>query len=150
MHGKTTVSAMTAHALRAAGVHPSHYVGAEIPILGTNARWDAGGEYFVAEGDESDGTIVLYHPEHTIVLNIEPEHLDHYADLAAIDAAFFSIKPPRKYFTAPTIPVRSASVPIARVPFLTAKPEPIPAPISVPLVSSPNFPFVTTAASWPA
>ena len=88
MHGKTTVSAMTAHALRAAGAHPSHYVGAEIPILGTNARWDAGGEYFVAEGDESDGTIVLYHPEHVIVLNIEPEHLDHYADLAAIDAAF--------------------------------------------------------------
>lgn len=88
MHGKTTVSAMAAHVLRAAGAHPSHYVGAEIPILGTNARWDAGGEYFVAEGDESDGTIVLYHPEHTIVLNIEPEHLDHYADLAAIDAAF--------------------------------------------------------------
>jgi UDP-N-acetylmuramate--L-alanine ligase/UDP-N-acetylenolpyruvoylglucosamine reductase len=88
MHGKTTVSAMAAHVLRAAGVHPSHYVGAEIPILGTNARWDAGGEYFVAEGDESDGTIVHYHPEHAIVLNIEPEHLDHYADLAAIDAAF--------------------------------------------------------------
>lgn len=88
MHGKTTVSSMAAHVLRAAGVHPSHYVGAEIPILGTNARWDAGGEYFVAEGDESDGTIVHYHPEHAIVLNIEPEHLDHYADLAAIDAAF--------------------------------------------------------------
>ncbi len=88
MHGKTTVSAMAAHVLRAAGAHPSHYVGAEIPILGTNARWDAGGEYFVAEGDESDGTIVLYHPEHTIVLNIEPEHLDHYKDLAEIDAAF--------------------------------------------------------------
>ena len=88
MHGKTTVSAMTAHVLRAAGTHPSHYVGAEIPILGTNARWDAGGEFFVAEGDESDGTIVQYHPEHAIVLNIEPEHLDHYPDLAAIDAAF--------------------------------------------------------------
>ena len=88
MHGKTTVSAMAAHVLRAAGAHPSHYVGAEIPILGTNARWDDGGEYFVAEGDESDGTIVGYHPEHTVVLNIEPEHLDHYADLAAIDAAF--------------------------------------------------------------
>lgn len=88
MHGKTTVSAMAAHVLRAAGAHPSHYVGAEIPILGTNARWDAGGEYFVAEGDESDGTIVGYHPEHVIVLNIEPEHLDHYANLAAIDVAF--------------------------------------------------------------
>lgn len=88
MHGKTTVSAMAAHVLRAAGAHPSHYVGAEIPILGTNARWDASGEFFVAEGDESDGTIVLYHPEHAIVLNIEPEHLDHYADLDAIDRAF--------------------------------------------------------------
>ena len=88
MHGKTTVSAMTAHVLRAAGTHPSHYVGAEIPILGTNARWDAGGEFFVAEGDESDGTIVQYYPEHAIVLNIEPEHLDHYPDLGAIDAAF--------------------------------------------------------------
>jgi UDP-N-acetylmuramate--alanine ligase len=88
MHGKTTVSAMAAHVFRAAGAHPSHYVGAEIPILGTNARWDAGGEFFVAEGDESDGTIVLYHPEHAIVLNIEPEHLDHYADLDAIDRAF--------------------------------------------------------------
>ena len=88
MHGKTTVSSMAAHVLRAAGAHPSHYVGAEIPILGTNARWDAGGEYFVAEGDESDGTIVCYHPEHAIVLNIEPEHLDHYANLKAIDAAF--------------------------------------------------------------
>ena len=91
MHGKTTVSAMAAHVLRAAGVHPSHYVGAEIPILGTNARWDAGGEFFVAEGDESDGTIVRYHPEHTIVLNIEPEHLDHYRDLAAIDEAFAQV-----------------------------------------------------------
>ena len=57
MHGKTTTSAMTAHVLREGGLHPSHYVGAEIPILGTNAHWDPRGEYFVAEGDESDGTM---------------------------------------------------------------------------------------------
>ena len=88
MHGKTTTSAMTAFALREGGMHPSHYVGAEIPILGTNAHWDARGEYFVAEGDESDGTIALYHPEHALVLNIEEEHLDFYADLAAIEKVF--------------------------------------------------------------
>ena len=35
MHGKTTTSAMTAHVLREGGLHPSHYVGAEIPLLGT-------------------------------------------------------------------------------------------------------------------
>ena len=88
MHGKTTTSSMTAHVLRSCGLKPSHYVGAEIPILGSNARWDSAGEYFVAEGDESDGTLINYHPEHTIVLNIEPEHLDFYKDLAAIDAVY--------------------------------------------------------------
>jgi len=88
MHGKTTTSSMTAHVLRGGGLHPSHYVGAEIPILGTNAAWDAAGEFFVAEGDESDGTLAFYHPEHAIVLNIEEEHLDYYADLAAIEVVF--------------------------------------------------------------
>lgn len=88
MHGKTTTSSMTAHVLRVGGLHPSHYVGAEIPILGTNALWDAEGEHLVAEGDESDGTLALYHPEHAIVLNIEEEHLDYYENLDAIDAVY--------------------------------------------------------------
>ncbi|MEI8292905.1 MAG: UDP-N-acetylmuramate--L-alanine ligase [bacterium] len=88
MHGKTTTSSMAAHVLRTGGLKPSHYVGAEIPILGTNARWDSEGEWFVAEGDESDGTLINYHPKHAIVLNIEPEHLDFYKDLQAIDAVY--------------------------------------------------------------
>ncbi len=88
MHGKTTTSSMAAHVLRVGGLQPSHYVGAEIPILGTNANWDGDGEYFVAEGDESDGTIALYHPEHSIILNIEEEHLDYYENLGAIESVF--------------------------------------------------------------
>jgi UDP-N-acetylmuramate--L-alanine ligase/UDP-N-acetylenolpyruvoylglucosamine reductase len=88
MHGKTTTSAMAAHVLREGGLHPCHYVGAEIPILGMNAHWDSRGEYFVAEGDESDGTIALFRPEHTLILNIEEEHLDFYADLDAIEKVF--------------------------------------------------------------
>lgn len=88
MHGKTTTSAMTAHVLREAGLHPSYYVGAEIPILGSNAHWDPRGEYFVAEGDESDGTLRCFHPEYVLILNIEEEHLDFYVDLAAIEKVF--------------------------------------------------------------
>ncbi len=88
MHGKTTTSAMMAHVLREGGLHPSHYVGAEIPILGTNAHWDPRGQYFVAEGDESDGTLRYFHPEHALLLNVEEEHLDFYADLSAIEAVF--------------------------------------------------------------
>jgi UDP-N-acetylmuramate--L-alanine ligase/UDP-N-acetylenolpyruvoylglucosamine reductase len=85
MHGKTTTSSMTAHVLRVGGLNPCHYVGAEIPILGTNAHWEPDGEYFVAEGDESDGTLSIYRPEHAILLNVEEEHLDFYSDLAAIE-----------------------------------------------------------------
>lgn len=88
MHGKTTTSAMAAHVLRVGGLHPSHYVGAEIPILGTNAHWSTQGKYFVAEGDESDGTLAYYHPEHAILLNVEEEHLDFYDDLNAIEAVY--------------------------------------------------------------
>lgn len=88
MHGKTTTAAMAAHVLRGGGLHPSYYVGAEIPILGSNAHWDSLGEYFVAEGDESDGTLQLFEPEHALILNIEEEHLDYYRDLAAIEEVF--------------------------------------------------------------
>ncbi len=88
MHGKTTTTAMAAHVLRGGQLHPSHYVGAEIPILGSNAHWDSLGQYFVAEGDESDGTLRLFHPELALILNLEEEHLDFYADLAAIEEVF--------------------------------------------------------------
>lgn len=79
-HGKTTTSAMAAYALRTGGVNPSHYIGAEIPILGTSAKWDPAGDWFVAEGDESDGTLINFFPEHAILLNVEAEHLDHFED----------------------------------------------------------------------
>ncbi|MCK5795531.1 MAG: hypothetical protein KAH12_12530, partial [Anaerolineales bacterium] len=59
-HGKTTTSAMCAHVLRKGGGSVSHYVGAEIPVLGANAHWNEESEYLVAEGDESDGTLALY------------------------------------------------------------------------------------------
>jgi UDP-N-acetylenolpyruvoylglucosamine reductase len=69
-------------------MRPSHYVGAEIPVLGVNAHWDQAGDLFVAEGDESDGTLVHYHPLHTVFLNAEAEHLDFFKDLDAIKDVF--------------------------------------------------------------
>lgn len=87
-HGKTTTSSMTAHLLRECGQQPSYYVGAEIPILGSNAKWEPEGELMVAEGDESDGTLALYKPRHSVILNIEAEHLDFYKDLDQIKQVF--------------------------------------------------------------
>ena len=87
-HGKTTTSSMTAHLLRECGQQPSYYVGAEIPILGSNAKWERDGGLMVAEGDESDGTLALYKPRHSVILNIEAEHLDFYKDLEEIKQVF--------------------------------------------------------------
>jgi UDP-N-acetylmuramate--L-alanine ligase/UDP-N-acetylenolpyruvoylglucosamine reductase len=87
MHGKTTTSSMLAHTLRHAEKKPSHYVGAEVPILGASAAWDSG-KHFVIEGDESDGTIELYHPHGLILLNIEEEHLDFYSGIEQITETF--------------------------------------------------------------
>ncbi len=90
-HGKTTTSSLATHLLRESRLRPCHYVGAEIPVLGANAHWNEESEYLVAEGDESDGTLVNYEPEHSIVLNIEAEHLDHYRDLDHIKEVFHTL-----------------------------------------------------------
>lgn len=91
-HGKTTTSALCAHLLREGRQRPCHYVGAEIPVLGANAHWNEESDYLVAEGDESDGTLVNYLPEYSIVLNIEAEHLDYYKDLDEIKGVFSQLR----------------------------------------------------------
>ncbi|MDD3420251.1 MAG: cyanophycin synthetase, partial [Candidatus Gastranaerophilales bacterium] len=50
-----------------------------LPQFGTNAKVGKGG-YAIAELDESDGTIVQYSPDITVVTNLEADHLDHYVD----------------------------------------------------------------------
>lgn len=90
-HGKTTTSALCSHLLREGRQRPCHYVGAEIPVLGSNAHWNEQSDYLVAEGDESDGTLVNYIPEHSIILNIEAEHLDYYKNLDEIKTVFTTL-----------------------------------------------------------
>ena len=90
-HGKTTTSAMSAHLLRQGIEQPSHYVGAEIPVLGCNAHWSESGSMMVAEGDESDGTLALYAPKHSVVLNVEEEHLDFYSGIEQIKEVFTTL-----------------------------------------------------------
>jgi UDP-N-acetylmuramate--alanine ligase len=85
-HGKTTTSTMTTLILRAAGWHPSFLIGGEPNEVGSNASYDEG-EWLVIEADESDGTFVEIAPEAVILTNVEPDHLDHYGDMAALEAA---------------------------------------------------------------
>jgi UDP-N-acetylmuramate--alanine ligase len=86
-HGKTTTTAMIAYVLTRSDSAPSYCVGAHVPVLGTNAQI-GGGKYFVAETDESDGTLLGFSPEYSVCLNIEPEHLDHYGSMDKLRETF--------------------------------------------------------------
>lgn len=85
-HGKTTTSTMLTLMLRAAGWHPSFLIGGEPNEVGSNAAYDDG-DWLVVEADESDGTFVEIAPEAVVLTNVEPDHLDHYGDFAALEAA---------------------------------------------------------------
>ncbi|MEI7475208.1 MAG: UDP-N-acetylmuramate--L-alanine ligase [bacterium] len=78
-HGKTTTSGMASFAFEECEKTPSVVVGGIIPFMNTNAKY-GNGNYFIAELDESDGTIEFYTPDYTIVTNLEHDHPDHYTD----------------------------------------------------------------------
>lgn len=86
-HGKTTTSAMLATILRQAGEDPSFVIGARCPHLGGNAHL-GGGEFFVAEVDESDGVIVDLSADVAVVTNIGCDHLSTYGSIDGVIRGF--------------------------------------------------------------
>ena len=87
-HGKTTTTSMVASVLSHAGLDPTVVVGGKAAAMGgSNARVGAS-DFLVVESDESDGSFLRLSPILAVVTNIDREHLDYYADLNAIRAAF--------------------------------------------------------------
>ncbi len=89
-HGKTSTTSMIVAALTDAGLDPSFAVGGELNESGTNAHQGAG-DVFVAEGDESDGSILEFAPDVAVVTNVEADHLDFFGtteDYVAVFDAF--------------------------------------------------------------
>jgi UDP-N-acetylmuramate--alanine ligase len=88
-HGKTTTTSMLIVALQHCGRDPSFAVGGELGEAGTNAHHGSG-DCFVAEADESDGTLLEYTPNVAVVTNIESDHLDFYGSTDAYVGVFDS------------------------------------------------------------
>jgi len=86
-HGKTTTTSMVATMFDAAGLDPTVINGGIINAYGTNARLGAG-EWMVVESDESDGSFTKLPATVAIVTNIDPEHMDHYANFDAVRHAY--------------------------------------------------------------
>lgn len=88
-HGKTTTSALLATSLDRLGADPTFLIGGVVDSFDSTAH-PGTGEHFVVEADESDGSFTWLDPSLAIITNIEADHLDHYPDFAAIQAAFSS------------------------------------------------------------
>jgi UDP-N-acetylmuramate--alanine ligase len=76
-HGKTTTTSLTASLLAEGGLDPTFVIGGVVNAWGSNARL-GGGEYLVAEADESDGSFLLLQPVIALVTNIDRDHLESY------------------------------------------------------------------------
>ncbi len=88
-HGKTTTSGLLSFILEKMDKNPSYAIGGIIPKLNINAKADKNSKYFIAELDESDGTIQKYSPNYVVINNLEEDHLDYYKNgLADIISTF--------------------------------------------------------------
>ncbi|MFC0313798.1 UDP-N-acetylmuramate--L-alanine ligase [Gordonia phosphorivorans] len=86
-HGKTSTTSMAVVALQHCGADPSFAIGGELNESGTNAHHGSGA-VFVAEADESDGSLLEYRPDVVVVTNIEADHLDFFGSEAAYVQVF--------------------------------------------------------------
>ncbi|MBT9493420.1 MAG: UDP-N-acetylmuramate:L-alanyl-gamma-D-glutamyl-meso-diaminopimelate ligase [Paucibacter sp.] len=93
-HGKTSTTSMLAWILEHAGLQPGFLVGGVPQNFGVSARLGAGAS-FVIEADEYDtaffdkrSKFVHYRPRTAVLNNLEFDHADIFADLAAIETQF--------------------------------------------------------------
>jgi UDP-N-acetylmuramate: L-alanyl-gamma-D-glutamyl-meso-diaminopimelate ligase len=102
-HGKTTTSSMLAWVLEYAGLAPGFLIGGVPENFGVSARLpgvpkqepNGRSPFFVIEADEYDtaffdkrSKFVHYHPRTAVLNNLEFDHADIFADLAAIETQF--------------------------------------------------------------
>ena len=93
-HGKTSTASMLAWILESAGLEPGFLIGGIPSNFGVSARLGSG-RYFVVEADEYDSAFfdkrskfVHYRPNTLVINNLEYDHADIFADLAAIETQF--------------------------------------------------------------
>jgi len=93
-HGKTTTSAMLAWILEDAGKQPGFLIGGVLQNFGMSARL-SDSQLFVIEADEYDtaffdkrSKFLHYHPKTAVLNNLEFDHADIFADIAAIEQQF--------------------------------------------------------------
>ncbi len=88
-HGKTTTTSMLSSVFLAADLDPTISVGGILPNIGSNVRIGGSG-VFLTEACEYTNSYLEFYPRYSIILNIEAEHLDFFADLDDVRRSFAS------------------------------------------------------------
>ena len=86
-HGKTTTTAMIAHAMRASGRDAGYVIGGEAPDFSVHAKRGTD-PWLVLEADEYGRAFHHYTPTVSVLTNCEPDHLDYYGSPEALEEAF--------------------------------------------------------------
>lgn len=86
-HGKTTTTSILAHVLAHSSIDPTVVIGGVLNSTHSNAKLGSG-DWFLAEGDESDGSFLRLSPTIAVVTNIDKDHMDHYESFDEILKAF--------------------------------------------------------------
>lgn len=86
-HGKSTTTGWLVYVLKTLGVDPNFVVGADIQQYGVSSGV-GNSDCFIAEACEYDRSFLNLRPQVGVILNIEPDHLDYYADINEIVGAF--------------------------------------------------------------
>lgn len=83
-HGKTTVTSLLSYICK----NTSFVIGGFSPSFeGVNGRVGKG-DYFIAEGDESDGSFLKAAPHGAIITNVDFDHLDYWKSKEALLKAY--------------------------------------------------------------
>ncbi len=87
-HGKTTTTSLVTSILAEGGIDQTFVIGGRLNAAGANARL-GGGEFIVAEADESDASFLFLSPVISVVTNIDADHMETYGhDFERLKGAF--------------------------------------------------------------
>ncbi len=86
-HGKTTTTAMISEILLKADTDPTLSIGGMLQSIGGNFRIGSG-DIFVTEACEYTNSFLSFHPNLSIILNVDADHLDFFKDIDDIRDSF--------------------------------------------------------------
>ncbi len=87
-HGKTSISALTAHLLKNNGTNVTAFVGGICKNYNSNLVLSKSTEYLIVEADEYDRSLLQIEPDIVVITSMDEDHLDIYKDHEDLKSTF--------------------------------------------------------------